>query len=180
VNRHHFISYSRYNAEEFAVGLYDQLLGGPPSIPVWLDSRKLRPGQNWAKEINEAIRSCESLIFVMTSDSVESQSVCEEEWTSTLRYKKPVIPIQLDPEAETPFRLKNRQYLSFTGDYEVGLAQLRNHLRWLTSPEGATLGNGEDLGEQGGRCLVYGTNGVTPFQGYSPAHSSILLSCAPM
>lgn len=133
---HHVISYSRFQADDFAINLYDQLLAGPPSIPVWLDARKLRPGQNWPKEIDEAIRKCKSLIFVMTGDSVESQSVCEEEWTSALTYKKPVIPILLDAEAEAPFRLRNRQYITFTGDFEVGLAQLRNHIKWLSSPEG--------------------------------------------
>jgi tetratricopeptide (TPR) repeat protein len=136
MNGHHFISYSRFQADEFALNLHDQLLAGPPSIPVWLDARKLRPGQNWPKEIHEAIRTCKSLIFVMTRDSVESQSVCEEEWTSALRYKKPVTPILLDPEAEAPFRLRNRQYISFTDDFEIGLAQLRNHIKWLSSPEG--------------------------------------------
>jgi tetratricopeptide (TPR) repeat protein len=136
MNDHHVISYSRVRAEEFAIDLYDQLLAGPPSIPAWLDVRKLRPGQNWRKEVDEAIRTCKSLIFVMTTDSVESQSVCEEEWTGALTYKKPVIPILLDAGAKAPFRLRNRQYISFSDNFEIGLAQVRNHIRWLSSPSG--------------------------------------------
>jgi tetratricopeptide (TPR) repeat protein len=72
----------------------------------------------------------------MTSDSVEPKSVCKLEWTRALKYKKAIVPILLQPEAEMPFRLGSRQYIDFTGDFDTGLAKLRQHLRWLASPEG--------------------------------------------
>jgi tetratricopeptide (TPR) repeat protein len=133
---HHFISYSSVDAQDFAIQLYDELKAGPPSIPVWLDKRDLKTGKDWDEQIAEAIRTCESLIFVMTRDSVEDESECKHEWTLALRYKKPIVPIFRHSDIKIPYRLENRQYIDFTGDFGTGLAKLHNHLRWLASPEG--------------------------------------------
>ena len=136
MSNNHFISYSSVDALDFAFQLYDSLLAGPPSIPVWLDKRELHAGQDWDEQIVEAIRICDSMMFVMTHDSVEDESVCKLEWTRALKYKKAIIPLLLQPDAEMPFRLGSRQYIDFTGNFDTGLAQLRLHLRWLASPEG--------------------------------------------
>jgi len=132
----HFISYSSADALEFTLKLANALVIGPPAFPVWLDKRELRPGDDWDSQIVEAIRQCESLIFVMSRDSVEDGSVCKEEWTRAFRYKKSVTPIRLHRDAEMPFRFGARQFIDFTGDFSVGLAQLQNHLGWLSSPAG--------------------------------------------
>jgi len=132
----HFISYSSADALEFTLKLANALVIGPPAFPVWLDKRELRPGDDWDSQIVEAIRQCESLIFVMSRDSVEDGSVCKEEWTRAFRYKKPVTPILLHRDAEMPFRFGSRQFIDFTDDFSVGLAQLQNHLGWLSSPAG--------------------------------------------
>jgi tetratricopeptide (TPR) repeat protein len=136
MSNYNFISYSSFDALEFAFELYDSLLAGPPSIPVWLDKREIKVGQDWDKSIAEAIRICESLIFVMTHDSVEDKSICRHEWISALRYKKAIVPLLLHPDAVPPFQLEGRQYIDFTGDFNTGLAKLRQHLRWLSSSKG--------------------------------------------
>src|SRR5689334_20722478 len=105
---HHFISYSSADAEEFALQLCDALAAGPPSFPVWLDQRELQAGDDWDTQIVGAIKTCASLLFIMTRDSVGDESVCKNEWTSALRYKKPIVPIKLHPDAELPFRLASR------------------------------------------------------------------------
>ncbi|MCP4256133.1 MAG: TIR domain-containing protein [Planctomycetes bacterium] len=134
---HHFISYSRNDAEDFAIKLCDKLKSGPPSISAWLDQRELKPGiDDWDDQVVEAIRTCENLIFVMTRDSVESASICKNEWTRAKKYKKPIIPILLHEDAEIPFQLENRQYFDFSDDFDTALAKLRDHLGWLRSPEG--------------------------------------------
>ncbi len=136
MSNHQFISYSSVDAEDFAIRLNDELKAGPPSIPVWLDKRDIRPVPDWDEQVAEAIRTCDSLIFVMTYDSVEYKSVCKLEWTRALKYKKPIIPVLLHDDVDIPFRLENRQYIDFTDDFNIALAKLRNHLKWLSSPEG--------------------------------------------
>jgi hypothetical protein len=75
--RHHFISYSPSDGQNFAIQRCDVLTVGPPSYSVWLDKRDIRPGSAWDEQIVEAIRTAESLLFVMTRDSVDNQSVCK-------------------------------------------------------------------------------------------------------
>ena len=136
MNRHHFISYSSADAQDFVLRLCDELIQGPPPIPVWLDKRELVAGSDWDDQIVEAIRDCASVIFVMTRDSVTSKSVCKKEWTRALKYKKPIIPILLHPDAEMPFSLEPRQHIDFTGAFDPALARLRNDLQHLSSPAG--------------------------------------------
>ena len=136
MTNHHFISYSPADAQDFAFTLCDQLTAGPPSFPVWLDKRELQPGEDWDEQIVDAIRTCDSLIFVMTPDSVAPNSVCKNEWSRALKYKKSIIPLKLNPTVEIPFQLENRQWLDFSGDLKPALARLRSHLNWLKSPEG--------------------------------------------
>lgn len=133
---HHFISYSAADAYDFALRLCDELGAGPPPISTWLDKRELNPGPHWDDQIVEAIRNCNSLIFIMTRDSVESESVCKNEWTRAIKYKKPITPILLHADAEIPFQLENRQYIDFTGAFQTGVAKLRKHIEWLAQPKG--------------------------------------------
>src|SRR5207244_4289231 len=86
--------------------------------------------------IVEALKTCKGLLFIMTQDSVQDNSVCKDEWVRALKYKKPIIPLLLHRDAELPFRLGSRQYINFSGSYDGGLARLRGHLSWMDSPAG--------------------------------------------
>jgi hypothetical protein len=130
-----FLSYSGVDGEEFALRLADALEAEPPYYRLWIYSRDLRPGRDWDEQIEEALRTCRLLLFAMTKDSVRTDSVCKQEWSLALKYKKPVIPLLLHADAEIPFRLGSRQYIPFEG-FNAGTAQLRRHLVWTASPEG--------------------------------------------
>lgn len=120
----------------FAVKLADELTAGPPAIPVWLDERSLRPGEDWDEQIQEAIGKCKGMVFVMSVDSVRHDSVCKGEWVRALKYKKPVIPLLLQKAAELPLRLGSREYIKFTDNFDSGLARLRKQLDWMDSAPG--------------------------------------------
>ena len=87
-----FLSYSSVDGDEFATKLADALADGVPPVRVWGDWRDLRPGENWHEQIVEAIRECDTLLFVMTRDSVRADSVCTQEWIRARRYKSPSYP----------------------------------------------------------------------------------------
>jgi tetratricopeptide (TPR) repeat protein len=132
---HHFICYSTKDIN-FAIRLYDELTAGPPPLKVWLDKRRLHAGFDWDSQLVEALRQAETVLFLMSPDSVDDLSPCKDEWTRALAYKKPIVPLLLDSQCEIPFGLGRRQYIDFTGDFETGMAKLRLHLDWLLSPDG--------------------------------------------
>jgi tetratricopeptide (TPR) repeat protein len=133
---HVFLSYSKVDGSAFVLRLVDPLTAGPPPFSVWFDQRRLRAGAAWDRQLVEAIRECRAVLFVMTRDSVLDSSVCKREWIRALKYKKSVIPLLVDSEAELPFQLEPRQYIDFTDSFEEGLARLRQHLVWMDSSEG--------------------------------------------
>lgn len=137
MNAHYFISYSRIECAKFALRLADALAAGPPPYRPWLDVRQLQPGQqDWDRQLVEAIKTCAALVFVMSEDSVRDESGCKPEWVAALRYKRPVIPVRVVSDVELPFRLGSRQFIDFSLDFEMGLAQLRNFFAWIQTPEG--------------------------------------------
>lgn len=136
IEGHYFVSYSRLDAQDFAVELADRLQAEEPGYRLWVDVRDIRPGQDWDEQIAEAIQSCIGVLFVVTPDSVRDTSGCRQEVAWALRYKKPVVPLRLHPDAELPFRLASRQYVDFV-DRNAGMARLRLFLAETTSPAGA-------------------------------------------
>ena len=135
VDGSYFISYSRVDAEDFARRLADQLMAGPPEYPVWLDVQDLQPDGDWDEQIADAIQACRGLLFVMTADSVQARSVSKDEWVWALKYKKPVIPLRAEGGAGLPFRLASRQYIDFSGGFDVGLGRLRTYLGSVGGPK---------------------------------------------
>jgi tetratricopeptide (TPR) repeat protein len=147
MSERYFISYSRADAKAFARRLADELVAGSPSYTVWLDKRDTRPGWDWDNQIRDAIQACRGVLFLMTADSVQDHSACKLEWAWALKYKKPVIPLRVEASAELPFRLSSREYLDFSGGFDVGLARLRDYLGWVGSPEWVLQDLRDQLGE---------------------------------
>ena len=132
----YFICYSRRDGEDIALKLADQLAAGPPSIPVWLDQRKLQPGIDRYQQVVQALKDCQGVLYLMTNDSVDPNCPCTQEWIRALKYKKPILPLMLHSDAELPFQLEPRAPILFAASFDAGLARLREHVRWRATPEG--------------------------------------------
>jgi tetratricopeptide (TPR) repeat protein len=132
----YFISYSPADALEPALRLHDALRVGPPKLDAWLDKRRLRAAFHWDSQLADALAAAKAVLFVMTPDSVGAQSRCKVEWSEALQNCKPVYPLRFDRTVSLPLQLNDTQWIDFTGDFEDGLAALRQELTWLESPEG--------------------------------------------
>jgi hypothetical protein len=108
---HVFISYKRTTANRRLVGRMSGRLRDA-GFEVWVDTRRLRAGQDWREEIDQAIREALALIVILTLEAVASQYVTYE-WAFAMGVGIPVIPI-LREQTELHPRLVGLHYLDFT------------------------------------------------------------------
>jgi hypothetical protein len=87
-----FISYARVDIDR-ALELEHALIAR--NVDVWRDQHSIYGGQQWPKEIGEAIADCDAVLLLWSADSVASHFV-EFEWTTALALKKTIIPCLLD------------------------------------------------------------------------------------
>ncbi len=131
----YFISYSQRDGLRFAQRLADELTSGGTPVDVWLDQHSLSPGESWSNAIRSALADCEAVLVVVTRD-IGQASTTRNEIQQALRYKKPIVPLLVHPDADLPLALTGLRAVDFSQDFERGVTQLRRHLQWLATPEG--------------------------------------------
>jgi hypothetical protein len=120
-----------YAAEDRAAAerLYDRLeaTGHSP----WMDCRKLLPGQNWPRRIQEAIETADFFIPCFSSRSVNKRGGFQAEIRFALDCASRVplddvflIPVRLDG-CRVPSRItKETQYVDLFPDWEAGFDRI--------------------------------------------------------
>jgi hypothetical protein len=91
-----------------------------------MDVSTLRAGQDWADEIDRAVRACDALILVISPDSMKSEWVSKETILA-MNLKKPVVPVMCR-QTDLPVHLIDIQYIDFQGKYNEALQQLHQAL----------------------------------------------------
>jgi CRP-like cAMP-binding protein len=115
-----FVSYARAD-QAFTTRLANNLLKN--QIDVWLDLYRIDPGKSWARQIGEALDSCQILLLVLSPTSVASENV-EDEWNYFLDQKKQTVSILYQP-CKVPYRLSKLQHIDFTNaDYDQAVARV--------------------------------------------------------
>jgi serine/threonine protein kinase len=89
--KHLFVSYSRRD-KDYAAQLTDHLAEN--GFTVWIDSQ-IEYGDTWFAEIEEAIKTCEAFILLMTPEAYKSEWV-QKEILLAKRDKKPIFPLLLE------------------------------------------------------------------------------------
>jgi CRP-like cAMP-binding protein len=115
-----FVSYARVD-EAFASRLANNLL--KQKIEVWIDIFRLEPGKSWARQIGEALDTCQVMLLILSPHSVASNNV-EDEWNYYLDQQKPTVAVLREP-CKLPYRLSKLHYISFHDtDYDQALARV--------------------------------------------------------
>lgn len=97
----------------------------------WLDRRKLLPGQDWPRRIQEAVENAEYFIACFSTRSVNKRGGFQAEVRQALECAKKVpldevflIPVRLD-ECRIPARIQREtQYVDLYPDWATGLARI--------------------------------------------------------
>jgi hypothetical protein len=119
----YFFSYSRADSE-FVLKLATELRAAGAN--VWLDQLDILGGRHWDTGVEEALKSCQGVLAVLSPEAVASKNVMDEV-SYALEKDKLVIPVLLRA-CEIPFRLRRLQHVDFTGDYQRGFPQLQRAL----------------------------------------------------
>lgn len=121
-----FISYSRTDSE-FVDRLEADLKAH--GFFVWVDRRKMEPGQEFMDELQKAIDRCQVLLVVLSPEAVESSYV-KTEYRYALSEDKLVMPLYWRT-TKVPADLRNKHRVDFQSSYDQGLAELLNALSHL-------------------------------------------------
>lgn len=125
-----FISYSRKDMD-FVRKLAGDL--EKAGYDVWWDISDLRGGDDWVRQIPEAIRLSQFVLVILTPDSVESEWV-RKEYTQALSLRKKIIPIMLVPGA-VPFALNTINFINFArGEYTDNYKKLLEAMDYTGEP----------------------------------------------
>jgi TIR domain len=124
-----FISYARED-RPFVRQLTDALAEFGTS--VWVDSRDLVPSVEWLRQIESAIISSDSFVFVVSPGSIES-TVCLSELEEARSCNKRIVPLihrEVHPSA-LPEALAERHWISCVEtDFKVAVqASMRAYER---------------------------------------------------
>jgi len=123
-----FISYSRRDAE-FVRWLHGSLTEA--GRDVWVDWEDIPPASEWAQDIDDSIDAAESVVFVITPDSLASE-YCGQELQRAGKQGKRIVPIALDgadPAAAAPdIRQRNWIWCRSDDERDSALAALSSAL----------------------------------------------------
>jgi len=123
-----FISYSRRD-----ITFVRKLAGDLEKLgyDVWWDVSDLRGGDDWVRNIPEAIEASEYFLVVLSPNSLISEWV-RKEYTQALTLQKKVVPLML-AASRVPFSLNTINYVNFTleDEYASSLNNLLTALGYL-------------------------------------------------
>src|SRR5439155_670561 len=101
-------------------------------IPTWLDANHLAPGGDWAAEIDRALDEAQTVVLVLTPDSMRSEYV-RREWQRALAQGDHVI-LALFRSCKLPPELQHARRVDFRGAFRPALWRLTQPLATPRDP----------------------------------------------
>ena len=91
-------------------------------IDLWLDEKRLLPGEDWQTSIKEAVESTDLVIICLSNNSVSKEGFIQKElsYARDRAFEKPegsifLIPVRLD-DCEVPKGLRSIQWTDYFGE----------------------------------------------------------------
>lgn len=125
-----FVSYSRADkafASDLVLGL--AACGFAP----YIDRQDIAAGEDWEKRLAGLITEADTVVYVISPDSLKSEN-CAEEFQQALALRKRILPVvwRAVDDAAAPPEMKRLNYIFFSGEgrtFAAGLAELAAALR---------------------------------------------------
>lgn len=137
-----FISYSHQD-KKHADLISESLVAAGHEI--WIDSLKLRAGDNWLSKINEGIKEADAFILIISGNSLSSEWVSKEISAIALgelsKGRTRIIPVLVD-KSTVPQYLAQYQYVDLSMDFEIGISRIVQALS--ETPDKISLGEKKD------------------------------------
>src|SRR5215213_9535613 len=128
-----FLSYSRQN-EKNARQLFSNLKD--MGVTVWFDREALLPGQDWQSAIKEAISESDTVLLLLSSQSVDRRGYFQKEMRLALEVLQTIphghiylLPVRID-KCRIPDPLAAIHYVDLFPDYEAGLRKIISALKF--------------------------------------------------
>jgi hypothetical protein len=130
-----FISYSRKDAQ-----FVQELLGGLElaGFEPYFDMHDIAPGEDWEARLDRLIAAADTVLFIISPDSVASER-CAWEVNRSVERNKRILPIvwrRVD-EAQVPPRLKQLNYIffdrphTFVPSLKALATALKTNVEWI-------------------------------------------------
>ena len=130
----YFISYSRKD-DNFRTKLAQELHAA--GVNVWFDEKDISGGQRWTESITEAIKSCNSVIFIMSPQSINSRNVMNEIRYATGHNRK-IIPIMYQ-QCDPPLDIISLNYIDFRENFNESFRKLLDTVEVEVAPGGRRI-----------------------------------------
>lgn len=125
-----FVSYSRADkafASDLVLGL--AACGFAP----YIDRHDIAPGEDWEKRLEGLIAESDSIVYIVSPDSLASDH-CAQEFRQALDLRKRILPVvwRAVDDATAALELKRLNYIFFSGEgrtFAAGLSELAAALR---------------------------------------------------
>jgi hypothetical protein len=134
-----FISYAREDAR-LAERLYMDLR--LHKLNAWLDSKCLKPGQEWSHEIRKVIKSAKYFIALISKHSLSKRGYIQKEIKLALNVLDEIpkgeiffIPARLENVVPEDEELQNLNWVDFYPSYKDGLARILSVCKELEQKE---------------------------------------------
>lgn len=110
-------------------------------IECWLSSRNIRPGQDYQKEIVNALENCGVVLLLFSQHANESVEI-PKELALASRFRKTIIPARIEdivPSGSFAYQITSAQFIDLFRGFESKIEELCAYLAEVLAKQGETV-----------------------------------------